>query len=297
MDMTRILDALAFSEKLPKAAVRAALASPEETTARTLDITERCIACRDLDDGTVSVTEQNALIILIHIVGELKEPKLFAPLLRLLARDAETLDTLIGDSLTETVPQILVETYDGHADGLYTLMNDARAYEFSRDAAFRAWACLTALGTLPKDAARQYLSDAFHTLEPRETSPIWTSWADAISLLGFDDLVPLVEQAYKDGLVDKQYQTFNDFMHDLRRPADTTRIETLFKSWSLPFFKSTIDELSGWYCFSEAYRKGNRQREIDAARADTVINEFRNVGRNDPCPCGSGKKFKKCCLA
>jgi hypothetical protein len=21
---------------------------------------------------------------------------------------------------------------------------------------------------------------------------------------------------------------------------------------------------------------------------------FRNVGRNDPCPCGSGKKFKKC---
>jgi preprotein translocase subunit SecA len=22
--------------------------------------------------------------------------------------------------------------------------------------------------------------------------------------------------------------------------------------------------------------------------------EFGNVGRNDPCPCGSGKKFKKC---
>jgi uncharacterized protein len=21
-----------------------------------------------------------------------------------------------------------------------------------------------------------------------------------------------------------------------------------------------------------------------------------DVGRNDPCPCGSGKKFKKCCL-
>jgi uncharacterized protein YecA (UPF0149 family) len=22
----------------------------------------------------------------------------------------------------------------------------------------------------------------------------------------------------------------------------------------------------------------------------------RKVGRNDPCPCGSGKKYKKCCL-
>ncbi len=24
-------------------------------------------------------------------------------------------------------------------------------------------------------------------------------------------------------------------------------------------------------------------------------NPYRNIGRNDPCPCGSGKKFKKCC--
>lgn len=27
-----------------------------------------------------------------------------------------------------------------------------------------------------------------------------------------------------------------------------------------------------------------------------ITNEFKTVGRNDPCPCGSGKKFKKCCL-
>lgn len=27
----------------------------------------------------------------------------------------------------------------------------------------------------------------------------------------------------------------------------------------------------------------------------TIIREGNKVGRNDPCPCGSGKKFKKCC--
>ncbi|MCG2809734.1 MAG: SEC-C domain-containing protein, partial [Candidatus Portnoybacteria bacterium] len=27
----------------------------------------------------------------------------------------------------------------------------------------------------------------------------------------------------------------------------------------------------------------------------TVPKESGDVGRNDPCPCGSGKKFKKCC--
>jgi preprotein translocase subunit SecA len=27
----------------------------------------------------------------------------------------------------------------------------------------------------------------------------------------------------------------------------------------------------------------------------TVVREGEKVGRNDPCPCGSGKKYKKCC--
>ncbi|MBV8186426.1 MAG: SEC-C domain-containing protein [Alphaproteobacteria bacterium] len=28
-----------------------------------------------------------------------------------------------------------------------------------------------------------------------------------------------------------------------------------------------------------------------------AFNPWRHVGRNDPCPCGSGKKAKRCCLA
>ncbi len=30
-------------------------------------------------------------------------------------------------------------------------------------------------------------------------------------------------------------------------------------------------------------------------KPETVRNEGGKVGRNDPCPCGSGKKYKKCC--
>lgn len=29
----------------------------------------------------------------------------------------------------------------------------------------------------------------------------------------------------------------------------------------------------------------------------TIIRDQPKIGRNDPCPCGSGKKYKKCCLA
>jgi uncharacterized protein YecA (UPF0149 family) len=27
-----------------------------------------------------------------------------------------------------------------------------------------------------------------------------------------------------------------------------------------------------------------------------VLSPIKSIGRNDPCPCGSGKKFKKCCI-
>jgi len=36
------------------------------------------------------------------------------------------------------------------------------------------------------------------------------------------------------------------------------------------------------------------QTKKNTSQIPTLDPKFRNVGRNDPCPCGSGKKFKKC---
>jgi uncharacterized protein YecA (UPF0149 family) len=33
----------------------------------------------------------------------------------------------------------------------------------------------------------------------------------------------------------------------------------------------------------------------ETAKVETFVKTGPDVGRNDPCPCGSGKKFKKCC--
>jgi preprotein translocase subunit SecA len=52
----------------------------------------------------------------------------------------------------------------------------------------------------------------------------------------------------------------------------------------------------------EALAAGNfshlRKQSSQTESVKTVKNtdRFSNVGRNDPCPCGSGKKYKKCCL-
>jgi uncharacterized protein len=45
------------------------------------------------------------------------------------------------------------------------------------------------------------------------------------------------------------------------------------------------------YKFWKPYRRAVAERTI----ATSYQREHPKVGRNDPCPCGSGKKFKKCC--
>jgi len=46
-----------------------------------------------------------------------------------------------------------------------------------------------------------------------------------------------------------------------------------------------------------AYRYFRQSREVNAATAfkSDPRRTASKVGRNEPCPCGSGKKYKKCC--
>ena len=43
------------------------------------------------------------------------------------------------------------------------------------------------------------------------------------------------------------------------------------------------------------WKPSQPQEQQSAAAVKTVVRNTRKVGRNEPCPCGSGKKYKKCC--
>jgi preprotein translocase subunit SecA len=45
---------------------------------------------------------------------------------------------------------------------------------------------------------------------------------------------------------------------------------------------------------TEVHAAAGEEGEAPKARSETVVRQAPKVGRNDPCPCGSGKKYKKC---
>ena len=67
------------------------------------------------------------------------------------------------------------------------------------------------------------------------------------------------------------------------------------------FVSSTWKETSATHAEAEnavANAAQEQQEAIDgsAAKTETIRNSGPKVGRNDPCPCGSGKKYKHCCF-
>ncbi|SOC13356.1 YecA family protein [Stappia indica] len=50
------------------------------------------------------------------------------------------------------------------------------------------------------------------------------------------------------------------------------------------------------HIYADAMRMTSRKRTMNLNKTTSVtrINKSKKTGRNDPCPCGSGKKFKKC---
>lgn len=79
---------------------------------------------------------------------------------------------------------------------------------------------------------------------------------------------------------------FNPFAGLATAAADSYVIDKVFKGWHPNFFldnilKSEIDKKI------KDYEKEKKLSKIKT--------KFPKIGRNDPCPCRSGKKFKKCC--
>ncbi|MBD3231462.1 preprotein translocase subunit SecA [Candidatus Dependentiae bacterium] len=105
---------------------------------------------------------------------------------------------------------------------------------------------------------------------------------EGIGLRGYGQKNPLIE--YKK----EAYALFQDMMYQIKWDI----IQRIFRIKPEHFSASSVHDI-----------EQEREKELASAQvggdqtseAKTVKRQEPKVGRNDPCPCGSGKKYKKCC--
>lgn len=64
-------------------------------------------------------------------------------------------------------------------------------------------------------------------------------------------------------------------------------------------YKNMVDAKADWLYelpqWDEIFSEEKRKELYKEQKNSGTIRKEKKVGRNDPCPCGSGKKYKKCC--
>jgi len=295
MDAEAILHELTHAAGLPIEALQAASAQRTELLPKFLGV---------IDDylGLEPAARANStpIFFIFHLLGEWREKAAYRPLARLLRCSADEADVIFGDATAETSHRIMAGVFDGNPQPLYDIILDPHAEEFIRSRMCEALAMITLRGELDRNLVGPFLRDAFNELQPQRHCYVWYGWQSAIAMLGLGELKVLVKRAFDRGFIGRHLLGFDDFEDDLRRgikqPGETWRPgEDEFA-----LFGNTVEELSGWHCFAERHSENGEEwqqlDEFDRIPSEPHRNPFKGIGRNDPCPCGSGKKFKKCCL-
>jgi len=285
------LHAVATEPKLPGFAIGQCAVRFEEAGPALRDVLTRAA-----DGETLSEGDKNLLFRGVYLLGAARDPLACQPLLRLLRHPQDELDELFGDAKTQGMPKILAGVFDGNAEALFNLIADRSINEYVRHSALAAATFLTWDGRIERDQMRRFLEQFADERLAADEDYVWIGWVEAIGFLGLRDLAPRVQAAWNEGRVPDGIMEWSDFENDLRdaqeRPGDINRL----KDQNMGYVDDVLEALE-WFPDSDDEDDPPIRPQTGWGFRETVTNPMRNVGRNDPCPCGSGKKFKKCCLA
>ena len=183
----------------------------------------------------------------------------------------------LSDSLTEDMTGLLASLGAGAIEELVKFIQDETLEPFVRGSAS------TALGIIAKKAPsrggeiKASLLGVFNSTG----DPIFAGClVDDMSSFGDSSLKDTILKAYEDGRVDLlSRDDIEDFFENPGHYKES--MEMLDKGPMSHFSRENIELL-------EALDKRDSEGDKSGGK--------KKIGRNAPCPCGSGKKYKKCCL-
>ena len=306
-----LLHEIAIAQDVPREAIARCMLCIPDVAPELLDAIERAA-----EAPVESQSDLNLVYYGVYMLSAAREPRLCAPLLHLLRLPDVDLEELLGDEYVVDLPRIAIGAFDGDALALFDLLYDAKVDELVRMSMFGIVAYLTSLGRIPRETTRAFLY-RFDSNRPIPDGAIgWNGWETCIELLGWQEFAPLVAAAYADGRLDTGIGELRLFERGLAAaaaaaPDDGSRFEQegygyitdVLEAITFPApllgafdhkLADDLDDMLGDDLVDEEDEAMETFRS--AAEEGQRRNPLRHVGRNDPCPCGSGKKYKKCCL-
>jgi hypothetical protein len=248
----------------------------------------------------------------VYLLAQFREKRAYPLLVKTLAAPAEAVDWLFGDTVTERLKNILASVYDGNPEPLKRLIEDEAVFEYVRGAAVDAFLVLAATEQLSRQEVSDYYRTLFREKLPRQYGEVWNHLACAVADLPAPELIEDLRKLFDEGLVDHNESDLPRLERDARTPFEQ-KPDSMRNRFGL--VGDAVSEMEWWAAFHLHEKPARPRVPLPAvppftppARQTEIREESRpvakeipppkrepKIGRNEPCPCGSGKKFKKCC--
>jgi hypothetical protein len=304
MEVAEILHQLERATgKFPRAAVEAAVSCREEIIPELLRI------LRDAVDRAAQLDAEGdymAHLYAMFLLAQFREPRAYPLVVRFALLPGDLQYSLCGDFITSDLGQVLASVCGGKLEGIRSVIENEDADQWARGAALSSLVTLVAAGQKTREEIVTYFARLLRGKLARRRSSVWDALVCCSSDIYPEELIDDIKRAYAEGLVDPRAVGFDDVQRDL----------TMGKDWVLArlagdphrrLVEDTIREMGWWACFrddrpspvkSAAQASAKSHPTALTTRAFAQIKNIKpKIGRNKPCPCGSGKKYKKCCGA
>jgi hypothetical protein len=310
MDIESILKALeSYSNKHPREALQQAIAQQESITPHLLD------ALRHARENAEELPERYALHMWAALLlAQFRETRAYPLIVELLELPGEVVEEIFGDAVTEDMGRILASVCGGDTSLIERLVEWPDCYEYVRSAALSALVTLVATGQRSREEVLEYFRHLFHTAQADPDSYFWSALVSNSTDLYPDLVYDEIRGAFERNLPDPWFIPLSCVDEDLAAGKEAA-LAKLADSGQHTLINDTIEESRWWACFNSerpapvgAPPRAWIPRSVSRASVSYVpapwtppsVPQTAQVGakpgRNAPCPCGSGTKYKKCCL-
>lgn len=310
MDFPQIVKELeSGGNKFPRQALETCVANREEAVPELLRILEQAID--DPDSFRIRAEDDMLLDYVLYLLAQFREKRAY-PLIARLVSLPGTDPFLLTDPevITDDLQRILASVSCGDGKFMRDLIENVNADPYVRGAAMRGLVTLVACGEKPREDVVAYFQLLLRDRSLGDDGFVRAQLVSAALEIYAEEAYEDIRRCFQEDAVDTFFVSWSSVQRQFRLGREKV-LEQLAKDAAYTLVEDTIGELSDLPIFQPSEpvtERGERKPKTDEQISPALgshppvqpahVATRRvgvRVGRNAPCPCGSGRKYKKCC--
>lgn len=219
-----------------------------------------------------------------------------------LIRNQEALELLLDairyrgydlDEMLDNVTSLLVAFGEDAIEPLIKFTKDETLEAYTRSTATTSLAILTRNNPTYKNIVMRHLIEL---LESTGEDTFASLIVHDITLYHDTSIIPEIHKVFEEEKILEFFMSEENFISKIKSKDDEKEIENNTQDPLDHFSRENIESLDDHSSKPDEEDFAWLGEDDPESEMDDEIIRKEKIGRNDPCPCGSGKKYKKCCM-